>query len=371
MVEKPTLYFLTKLVTVIASISILSTASVDMTFSVISTLGFACVFLFELLLYRLYKNRNIILVIASASMIACFMLGLDTFFPLYMILVIQLLDITIENKMFYEILSVSVLLSMYIFAPSKNSFSISIILIAFVLFIRIAIDKLTIYKKISEEQKEVVVELNKKLSDIKSLMKTLKYSTSLEERNRIAARIHDQVGHGISGSIIMLEAAMLIMKDNPEKATGSIQTAINNLREGVDEIRMALREERADRYLIGINDITALLEEFKVGYNISTYLNTKGELNKIRIDIWSCIQENLNECLTNVLKHSNATEVQVNIEVFQKIVKVEYKDNGRSKENFEKGLGLEAIEERTIQTKGRCFFSKGENGFCVTNIFSL
>ena len=86
--------------------------------------------------------------------------------------------------------------------------------------------------------------------------------------------------------------------------------------------------------------------------------------------IWSCIHENLQECLTNLLKHSNATEFLLNIEVFKKIIKVEYKDNGTLVENFEKGLGLEAIEERIIRAKGRCFFNKGEKGFSVTNIFT-
>ena len=56
--------------------------------------------------------------------------------------------------------------------------------------------------------------------------------------------------------------------------------------------------------------------------------------------------------------------------MFQKIIKVEYKDNGTGKEAFVKGLGLEAIEERTISAGGRCFFRKDEQGFGVTNIFT-
>jgi signal transduction histidine kinase len=119
-----------------------------------------------------------------------------------------------------------------------------------------------------------------------------------------------------------------------------------------------------------MNEITALLEEFKVTYNKSTLLKTSGDLGFISLEVWTCIYDNVKECLTNVLKHSNATEFILNIEVFKKIIKAEYKDNGSSAENFEKGLGLEAIEERTINARGRCFFNKGEKGFCVTNIFT-
>jgi signal transduction histidine kinase len=226
------------------------------------------------------------------------------------------------------------------------------------------------YQDQNFRQKETILELNKKVNDIKGLNKTLKYTVSLEERNRIAARIHDQLGHGISGSIIMLEAASMIMKDNPEKANSSIQKAITNLREGVDNIRASLRDERVGHNLIGINDVTAMLEEFKVTFNKSTILHTAGDLDLISIEVWACIHDNVQECLTNVLKHSNATEFILNIEVFKKIIKVEYKDNGYSAENFEKGLGLDAIEERTVNAAGRCFINKGEKGFCVTNIFT-
>ncbi|MHB8129157.1 MAG: sensor histidine kinase [Mobilitalea sp.] len=369
MIDKPLLYFVAKIVAAIASASIFNYAKVDITVMVISTLSFACVFLLEILLGRILKNETVIKMTVGISIIACFILGIEIFFPLFMILLVHLLDILIDSKMFYYILSIIVLLSFFIFMPNITSIVITFTLITMILFCRIILSRLKTYNQMNDAQKETLIELNKKLNDVKSLTKTLKYTASVEERNRIAARIHDQVGHGISGSIIMLEASMLIMKDNPEKATASIQKAITNLREGVDDIRTALRDERAERYLIGINDVTAMLEEFKVSYNKTTKLMTTGDLDVITLEIWACIHDNVKECLTNVLKHSNASEFLLNIEVFNKIIKVEYKDNGTSVENFEKGMGLEAIEERTVSTKGRCFFNKGEKGFVVTNIF--
>jgi signal transduction histidine kinase len=310
------------------------------------------------------------MVTIAASVIACFALGIEAFFPLFIILLVHLLDISIDSSMFYYILTVVLVLSFLIFMPDITVIVITFTLITMILYSRVILSKLAAYSEISEAQKETILELNKKIADVKSLIKTLKHTASVEERNRIAARIHDQVGHGISGSIIMLEASMLIMKDNPEKATASIGKAIKNLREGVDDIRTSLRDERAERYLIGINDITAMLEEFKVSYNKSTILKTAGDIDVISLEIWACIHDNVKECLTNILKHSNASEFLLKIEVFKKIIKVEYKDNGTSMESFEKGLGLEAIEERTINSKGRCFFTNGENGFCVTNIFT-
>lgn len=370
MADKPVLYFLTKLLAVTTSILLINTAKDDIVYYTILILSFACIFTLEVLLYRIYRNKLIVVILTLAVMFACFILGLNLFFPLITVLFVHILEVTIDKNMFYHVLSVTLLLVFLIFTPEKIPAAISVAILLMLLFCRALIDKIILLKELDEKQKKTVSELNKKLADLRGLMKTLKYTASLEERNRIAARIHDQIGHGISGSIIMLEAAMMLMKDNPEKASGSIQKAINNLREGVDEIRTALREERADRYQLGINDIKAQLEEFKVTYNKKTELNTTGDLDYITLDMWACIKDNLKECLTNLLKHSNATEFILNIDVYKKIIKIEYKDNGKSGDSFEKGIGLEAIEERTVSLKGRCFFHKGENGFSITNIFT-
>ncbi len=370
MIDKPFLHLLAKMAAVIASILIAGSEKADMVFWTISALSFACIFITELLLHRILGKKNLVILLVMASIIACFVIGLDILFPLYVMLMIHLFDLTIDRNMFYQIVFVALLLSIFIFTPTKEAFALTLNLVLLTLLARLLLLKLAAYSESNESQKEIISEMDKKLKDLKGLMKTLKYTASVEERNRIAARIHDQIGHGISGSIIMLEAALLVIKEHPEKAADNVQKAVNNLREGVDEIRTALREERADRYLLGINDVTAMLEEFKVTYNKSVQFKTTGDLSNIQLEMWSCIHDNLKECLTNLLKHSNATEFALNIEVFKKIIKVEYKDNGKSEEAFEKDVGLEAIEERTVNAKGRCFFSKGENGFCVTNIFT-
>lgn len=370
MVDKPFLYLLTKTAAVIASFLIAGSEKADMDFWIISALSFACVFITEYLICRIFKKRSIVIFLVLASLAACFIIGLDILFSLYIMLLIHMLDLMLDRSMFYQISAVTLLLSLFIFIPTKETFALTFILVLMTLLARLLLEKLTIYKDISESQRETINAMEAKLTDLRGLMKTLKNTASVEERNRIAARIHDQIGHGISGSIIMLEAALLVLKEHPEIAADNVQRAVNNLREGVDEIRTALREERAGRYLLGINDVTAMLEEFKVTYNKAVQLKTTGDLNNISLDIWSCIHDNLKECLTNLLKHSNATEFILNIEVFKKIIKIEFKDNGKSEESFEKDVGLEAIEERTVSAKGRCIFSKGENGFCVTNIFT-
>ncbi|MGB4661146.1 MAG: histidine kinase dimerization/phosphoacceptor domain-containing protein, partial [Mobilitalea sp.] len=208
MIDRPFLYFLTKIIATIASVIVLGSTNVDITVMVISTLSFACIFVLEILLGRVKKYNKIIMATISGCMIACFSLGLELLFPLLIVLVIHLLDLTIDSSMFYFIIIVLLALLILIFSPGIISIVLTLVLASMLMICRILLAKYNLYNEMYDTQKEVVVELNQKIADLRSLTKTLKYTTSIEERNRIAARIHDQVGHGISGSIIMLEASM-------------------------------------------------------------------------------------------------------------------------------------------------------------------
>lgn len=370
MLDLPILYLIIKVAAVAASYLMAGHVKTDVVEVIISVLSFACVFVLELLIVRLWNKKALLYITISFSIIACLLIGINILLPLLVVLLLHLLELILSGEMYYQIGLISLVLVFILYPPEISLFIISVIFILMIFLIRIVIFKLYDYVHKNESLQEEIMKLENYILDLKALMKTLKTAASLEERNRIAARIHDEIGHGISGSIILLEAAMLQMKSDHIKAMASVEKAIVNLRESVDEIRTALREERIDRYLIDIHDISAILEQFKVSYNISTRLKTSGDLSNITPEQWVCIHDNLKECLTNVLKHSNATEFILNIQVFNKIIKVEYKDNGRTGQGFEKHLGLEVVEERTANAKGRCFISKTENGFTVTNIFN-
>lgn len=371
--SKPVFYLCVKLTAVAASYLIADAAKADMSVWILSALSFVCIFLAELLISRMnrsYIKRNIIICTSLTSLIVCFYLGPDMLMPLIIILVFHLIDILADKALFYQIFITASLLLLLVIMPDMDVFAAALCIEVMALIGRALINRLELYMRLNEEHKITVHQLDSKLKDMSELIKTLRVTVSLEERNRIAARIHDEVGHGISGSIILLEAALLIIREDANKAGSSIGKAIKNLRECVDDIRAALREERTDRYRLGINDLAAIIEEFKVSYNKSAMLKTSGDLKNIGPELWICIHDNLKESLTNLLKHSNATVFMLNITVFNKVIKVEYKDNGKSEGALVKNTGLEAIEERTVNAKGRCFFIKGEDGFCVTNIFT-
>ncbi|MBN1891621.1 MAG: hypothetical protein JW780_02490 [Clostridiales bacterium] len=369
MVDRTLLFFLVK-IAAIGSIFLINPNDADMAMNAISALGFACICLLQLLLHKVWNKKNVSLTLIAVALATGFWLDMGEFFPLISLLIFEGIDLLIREKSKYVLLGIVLGLLYFVAEPETVLAAIAVVLIIFAISGTWALAKIDFYRQTVAAQKQEMDDLREKLSDNKRLIKTLKYTASLEERNRLAARIHDKVGHGISGSIIMLEAALLALKKDPVQAEAAIQKAALNLREGVDDIRLSLREERPERSVLGQSEIKANLEEFEATYGMQTVFKSSGRLESVTGEIWACISDNLNEALTNSLKHSGASIFTLEISVMNKVIKVEYKDNGKSAAVFEKGLGLEAIEERTIKAGGRCFFEKTETGFSITNVFT-
>jgi signal transduction histidine kinase len=205
----------------------------------------------------------------------------------------------------------------------------------------------------------------RKLSIIEEDYKSqLVYAKQLEERNIIAQEIHDSLGHSITGSIMQLEAVKLLIEKDKDKALLILQNAIEALRSGMDNIRFTLRNIKPPREQIGINKLKLFVDEFKRKSSLDIKLTYSGEINKISMEQWNCIYDNAVEALTNSVKYSKALSIVISIEVLNKILKVEYKDNGVGSLKVKKGLGLQGMEDRCVALKGKLIVD-GTRGFSI------
>jgi signal transduction histidine kinase len=239
------------------------------------------------------------------------------------------------------------------------------------------------YESEKSESKSIELERYREVMQSRQRMeKTAEQVFRLTERNRLATRIHDEIGHGMSGSILMLEGATMIMDSDPEKAKHIVRTVTENMRSSVDEIRRVLRDERSENADISLAQIENELNIFESSHpGIGTEFITKGDLSRVPQTIWHCIYENLREALTNTLKHSHAIAFRVEIENINLLLKVVFTDRtsgdlaeievnpGRIRNELQKGIGLQNIEERCAICYGRSFFEKTPIGFQIKMTF--
>lgn len=218
--------------------------------------------------------------------------------------------------------------------------------------------------------RKAVQKLTKHLNENNEYIRQSEYTVKLEERNRISQEIHDQIGHSMTGALIQMEAAKRLLTIDQNKATELLQNAINISKDGIENIRLTLKNIKPPTEQVGIHRIKLLFDEFSTKNEFITNLTHDGDLDIISPIQWKIIQENITESLTNTLKYSDATHVSIDIKVLNKLIRAEVKDNGKGAEKIKKGLGILGMEERTASLNGKIIVDS-THGFSVTTLLPI
>lgn len=181
-----------------------------------------------------------------------------------------------------------------------------------------------------------------------------------EERNRIARDIHDNVGHLLSSSIIQLGAIKTINKQtNLQAPLDQLEVTIHR---GMDNIRQSVHDLHQDSLSFS-EGLTLLLSDFTFA-KVSCEGTFSNELQKEEAKALLAITK---EALANIMKHSNATEVQIICETLPAFYRYQIRDNGsKSTGSNDQGIGLIAMRQRLVDLKGQLHHSQSVDGYKVT-----
>jgi len=214
------------------------------------------------------------------------------------------------------------------------------------------------YYELQYNAKEVLIQLENKN---KALMEKQDYEiklATLNERNRIARDIHDNVGHLLSRSLLQIGALLTVCKDQNMK--DNLNLIKDTLSEAMDSIRKSVHNLHEESINLQ-NEIQKLIDNFsfcpvEFDYDVET--------NPDR-DLKYCFIAITKEALSNVIKHSNATKVSVVIREHPALYQLIIKDNGtlidlknvtKDGTQFDykagKGIGLKNIEDRVAALGG-------------------
>ncbi|WP_099202963.1 histidine kinase [Miniphocaeibacter massiliensis] len=179
----------------------------------------------------------------------------------------------------------------------------------------------------------------------------------LNERNRIARDIHDGVGHIISRTILQIGAMLVIEKDeNKKQNLNSIKSSLN---ESMTELRRSLHNLQEDNIDLRY-ELQKIVEDYTFSDIVFNYsLDEEKDLN-FKYSIIYIINESLN----NIIKHSDATIVEINLRETEDNIYILVKDNGSKKSSLKYGIGLNSIEARVKTINGQLQVSN-ENGFRI------
>lgn len=229
------------------------------------------------------------------------------------------------------------------------------------------ISKIADLKEDIENRNEHIQQLTKSLNENKEYIRQSDYMIKLEERNRLSQEIHDKIGHSMTGALIQMEASKRLFTSDPNKSAELLQNAIHISKDGIESIRLVLKNMKPPTEQLGMNRMKLFVDEFSAKHTVRTSLTHEGNVDIITPIKWKIIQENTQEALTNAMKYSNATFISIHIEVLRTLIKVEVSDNGKGEQKVIKGMGIIGMEERAASVNGTIIVD-GSRGFSVTTL---
>lgn len=323
-------------------------------------------------IYYLFKQsiaRRLSRLISIAILAVASIIAEPQYLLLFSVDILELVsDFTDDWRVYIGVIAIPCVFADKILLPMYAAFSLLVLL----LFMLVAnhYRELTALKKVNERLRDRNEELIARLDADSEYKSQMLYLSQIEERNDIAQKIHDKVGHTLAGSIIQLEAAGLILDKDREKARDIVTNVTTNLKEGMESIRKTLRTIKPASEQLGVNRLKLILEEFTKDTNIRTFFSYTGSLDVISHLQWKIIIDNMKESLTNALKYSDASRIDVKLEVMNRLVKAEVIDNGKGAFSIKKGMGLLGMEERTENAGGNLIID-GSGGFSVITLLPV
>ncbi|MEH1888820.1 MAG: sensor histidine kinase [Nostoc sp.] len=179
---------------------------------------------------------------------------------------------------------------------------------------------------------------------------------TLQERNRIAREIHDALGHALTAQSIQLENALLFLPPEAEKTHSFLQEAQRLGARALQEVRRSIATLRSNplqgRSLEAA--ITALSAEFQATTGIIPTLLLQVS-QPIPIEMSTALYRIIQESLTNISKHSVATQVSLQLQQNYNTIHLQIVDNGQGFDPTRNttGFGLQGMRERTAALGGQ------------------
>ncbi|HMS33880.1 MAG TPA: two-component regulator propeller domain-containing protein [Ignavibacteria bacterium] len=169
-----------------------------------------------------------------------------------------------------------------------------------------------------------------------------------QERKRIASELHDTIAHDIL--ITKNKAVLGLKKAEDSKAVKEILNEISDLSSAtlndVRTISYDLHPHQIER--LGITKaIRSIINNVGKSSEIEFTCNTESIDNILSKELEMNLFRIIQECTSNIIKHSGAAEASLNIIKDNKTLTVTIWDNGKGiSKNRTEGLGLKGISER-------------------------
>ena len=212
-----------------------------------------------------------------------------------------------------------------------------------------------------KQSREKLGQANQRLRQYALLIEN---QATLQERNRIAREIHDSLGHSLTAQSIQLENVAMLLPADIEQAGQHLQKARLLGKEALQNVRQSVATLRT--HPLKGKSLTEALTKLGQEFEQTNRIRLKSHLDlksPPSLEISTVIYRVVQEAFTNVSKHSQATQVRLDLRQHSQGLSLYFEDNGQGFEPNANttGFGLQGMRER-IEALGGSFLLRSQSG---------
>lgn len=191
------------------------------------------------------------------------------------------------------------------------------------------------------------------------------FEAVLAERNRMAREIHDTLAQSFAGVSVQLElVSQLLAHSQPAAASQQLDRTRAYVREGLAEARRSIWDLRAITAQNTLpTRLTHLVEQSRTE-PLAVHLNIGGTYRELPSSVENELLRIAQEALTNVQRHANATEVNVDLRYDPNHLHLTIADNGSGfnpSHSSNGHFGLQGMRERAAQIDAQLNITSSPN----------
>jgi len=190
------------------------------------------------------------------------------------------------------------------------------------------------------------------------------------ERRRIARELHDSTGQTVALLKMNLDRLAKLGQLNPEQAglVSESVALVEAMRIQLRTISYLLHPPLLDELGL-VSALRVLVEGFSQRSGIEARLEIADNFSRLPIEVEISIYRIVQECLTNIHRHSGSPTARIRVERHAAEIEIEVEDNGKGM-NDEKniggpGVGLSGMRERARQLGGTLEIKSNGEGTTV------
>jgi|GEM_PF-704042 len=191
----------------------------------------------------------------------------------------------------------------------------------------------------------------------------------LEERNRIARDIHDQVGHTLTASIVQMEAGLHMLGKDFDAARDKLQLVADLVRQGLREMRQSVHTLHDQELQLDLfSSLIKLIQDTERYADVKIEHELEPLAQPLRPELEQLFLHALQEGLTNGIRHGRSGRFSLQLKQQAGHIEFMLDNDGEPYRAAQLGFGLSAMKRQAESWQGSLSIGPAPTASCRLEI---